>query len=126
MKTLLREWLALFLSLLLIVNLVGSFTVSSSQALVLASVCLTILHFFIKPILKIIILPLNVITLGLIGWFINVFLLYLTTWLVSGFDLAAFSLTLGQTQLHFSVFTSALVTAFIMAWLQRVFVWIFS
>ena len=47
------------------------------QTLVLAGVILGLINFFIKPILKIITLPLRIITLGLFGLVINMFLVWL-------------------------------------------------
>lgn len=42
----------------------------------------TLLDFIIKPMLKILFIPINLLTLGLAGWFINVIILYLLTVLV--------------------------------------------
>ena len=49
------------------------------QALVLAGVILGLINFFIKPILKVITLPLRIITFGLFGLVINM----LMVWIVS-------------------------------------------
>lgn len=38
--------------------------------------------FLVKPILKILLLPLNFLTFGILTWFINVFLIYLLSILV--------------------------------------------
>jgi len=43
-----------------------------------------------KPILKIMILPLNLITFGLFGWIGNSVVLYIVTLLVSGFRIEGF------------------------------------
>ena len=47
-------------------------------------------NFLIKPIVKLLALPLIVITLGIVLFFINLFMLYITSWIVSGFDLDSF------------------------------------
>lgn len=49
------------------------------QALVLAGVILGLINFFIKPILKVITLPLRIITFGLFGLAINMLMI----WMVS-------------------------------------------
>jgi len=49
------------------------------QILILAGIILGLINFFIKPILKVITLPLRVITFGLFGLVINI----LTVWIVS-------------------------------------------
>jgi len=56
--------------------------------LVLASLVLTLLYSVVRPILKILTLPINIITLGLFSSVINASLLWLTTYLVPGFEIA--------------------------------------
>jgi len=60
---------------------------SSLFTLILASIVLTILYSLVRPILKILFLPINVITLGLFSGIINIFLLWLSTYLVPGFHI---------------------------------------
>jgi len=55
--------------------------------LVLASVILTLLYSVVRPILKILTLPINIVTLGLFSSVINAVLLWLTTYLVPGFEI---------------------------------------
>ena len=69
---------------------VGSFTASGFGALVAAGLVLGLLNMFLKPILKIIGLPLAVITLGLSLFVINVIVIALTAFLVPGLDLGGF------------------------------------
>jgi len=52
------------------------------QKLLAAGLILCILMFLVKPILKILLLPLNFLTFGILTWFINVFLIYLLSILV--------------------------------------------
>lgn len=49
----------------------------SWQTLVLAGVIFGLINFFIKPILKIITLPLRILTFGLIGLLINILIVWL-------------------------------------------------
>ena len=60
---------------------------SSLISLVIASLVLTILYSLVRPILKILFLPVNIVTLGLFSGIINVFLLWLGTYLVPGFHI---------------------------------------
>jgi putative membrane protein len=55
--------------------------------LVIASVVVTILFQLIRPILKILLLPINVITLGLFSTVINTVLLYVAIYMVPGFTI---------------------------------------
>jgi putative membrane protein len=55
--------------------------------LLLASLVLTLLQKIAKPVLKLLFLPINIVTLGLFSLVINVFLLWLATFLVPGFQI---------------------------------------
>ncbi|MBU0974491.1 phage holin family protein [Patescibacteria group bacterium] len=60
---------------------------SSFVTLIIASIVLTILYSLVRPVLKILFLPVNVVTLGLFSGIINIFLLWLSTYLVPGFHI---------------------------------------
>lgn len=53
--------------------------------LIIASLVVTVLFSLIRPILKIIFLPVNIVTLGFFSVILNVLLLWLATYLVPGF-----------------------------------------
>lgn len=55
--------------------------------LVIASVVVTILFQLVRPILKILLLPINIITLGLFSTVINTILLYVALYIVPGFTI---------------------------------------
>ena len=44
--------------------------------LIIAGAILGLINFFIKPILKLITLPLRILTLGLFGWIINILIIW--------------------------------------------------
>lgn len=60
---------------------------SSITTLIIASLVLTILYSLVRPVLKLLFLPINIITLGLFSGIINIFLLWLATYLVPGFHI---------------------------------------
>ncbi len=64
-------------------------SVANWSTLIIASLVLTVLYVLIRPILKLLFLPINVITLGLFSSVINIFLLWFTTYLVPGFEIRA-------------------------------------
>lgn len=47
-----------------------------------AGLALTIMMIIFKPLIALILLPVNILTLGLLGWFVNVIVLYLWSALV--------------------------------------------
>ena len=53
--------------------------VTTWQALLSAGGVLSILMLIVKPILKILFLPINIITFGLLSWMVNVIVIYLLT-----------------------------------------------
>jgi putative membrane protein len=50
----------------------------------------TLANFFLKPVLTILSIPFIILTLGLFYFLINVFILYLTHWIVSQFTIENF------------------------------------
>ena len=82
-------WLATFL--LAGVSYQGGF-----KTLALAALALTVINFLIRPLIKILLLPINLLTMGMFRWVINVLSLYLLTIVVpqisiTGFRLAGFN-----------------------------------
>jgi len=63
---------------------------SGFKTIFLASLALTLFEYFLKPIAKILFLPINLLTLGTLRWIINVIGLYLTTSFVSGFSISQY------------------------------------
>ncbi len=55
-----------------------------------AAIVWTLLNFLIKPIVKLLLLPINLITLGLFGWAVNVITLFLFQMLISGVVIKSF------------------------------------
>lgn len=83
---------------------------NSSLTLIIAGLVLTLLEKIVRPILKILFLPINIVTLGLFSLVINVLILYLATYFVPGFvisNVVLFGVELNQ---FFSLlFASALI-----------------
>lgn len=89
---------------------------SGIVALILASIVLTILYGLVRPVLQLLFLPVNIVTMGLFSGVINVFLLWLATFLVPGFsigNLVLFGATLSQ-------FWSLVVVGFFIAILHSI------
>lgn len=63
------------------------------QTLILAAIILTALHKFVKPIIKLLLLPINLLTLGIFGWVSNVLMLFLAAMLVDGLSVTGFYFT---------------------------------
>lgn len=61
---------------------------SNWATLIIAGAVLTLLNEIVKPILKLLFLPINVVTLGLFSTVINVLILWMATYFVPGFVIA--------------------------------------
>ncbi len=59
-------------------------------ALLLAGLVFTLVNSFVKPLVTILSIPFIVVTLGIFYFLINVFMLYLTHWIVSAFTISSF------------------------------------
>ncbi|MDD7692986.1 MAG: phage holin family protein [Limosilactobacillus sp.] len=81
----------------------GMFYISSAWMALLASFVLAILNVLIRPILMILSLPINILTLGLFSIVVNGVMLELT------------SVFVGSAAFHFSSFWSAMLIAIIMS-----------
>jgi len=83
---------------------------SDYLTLILAGVVMTLLEKTIKPILKFLFLPINIVTLVFFSIIINVFILWLVTYFVPGFNIEPmiiFGLPLNQ--FFTLLFVSALI-----------------
>ena len=90
MLELLIQWVLFAVGLLLIAWVIPGITISSFVAALWASVVIGLINIFIKPILIILTLPINFLTLGLFTFFINGLLFWLASKLVSGFYVSGF------------------------------------
>jgi putative membrane protein len=89
-RSLLIAWLLNFVALWLAIKVVGSASASGTGALVLAAAVFGVLNIFLKPILMLIGLPFRIITFGLVTFLIDMAMVALTAWLVSGVNVGGF------------------------------------
>ena len=60
-------------------------------SLITAGVTFTLINYLVKPIIKLFLLPINLITLGLFRWIANVFVLVILTKVVSTVSITTFT-----------------------------------
>jgi len=90
MKNKIISWLAATLAIIVSAYLLPGVTVLSFFAAFVTALVLGIINAFIKPVLVILTLPLNVLTLGLFTFIINALLIMLTGIIVPGFEVMSF------------------------------------
>lgn len=92
MKTLLRYFLINIVSLLITTKIITGLTYTGGiRSLILGAGAFMLINWLLVPLLKILFLPLNLLTLGLFAWVTNVLALYALTTLVSDFQLVSLS-----------------------------------
>ena len=127
MKHFLRQILTTTLAIAVVAYFSQSLDYHNNLLVLLtAAICLAILNAFIKPFFKVLFLPINVITLGLFGWLINVIILYLVTLIVPQFDITPFTLNLGNLSLYFPPFFAAVAAAFMVNLVSRLVGWVIA
>lgn len=88
----LLRWLINALALIIVANVLPGFEVSSLYAALIAAVVLGLLNAIIRPVLLVLTLPINILTLGLFTFIVNAFMIYLVATIVKGFDVATFGI----------------------------------
>lgn len=85
------------------------------RTLIIAAIVLGIANTFIRPVLSLILLPINVITLGLVGLLMNALILFIVTLLVANFQIIPFTLNFNGTIIHLTLIWSYLVCSTIIS-----------
>jgi len=89
MKKILHSWFIHLIVLEIVASLTGAISFGPGyKSWVLSALVLTIFSIFLRPLLKILLLPINFLTLGLLRWIINVVGLFLASYLVSSFQIS--------------------------------------
>ncbi len=86
----LLRWFILTASILAASYFVHGIEVHGFGSAFFAAAILGILNAFLRPVLIILTLPLNILTLGLFTFVINAFLLKMVSGVISGFDVRGF------------------------------------
>jgi putative membrane protein len=87
---LLLRWLINAIAIMLMALYLPGIVVSSFYAALIAALVLGILNALIRPLLVLLTLPVNILTLGLFTLIINAFLFWFASTIVKGFVVAGF------------------------------------
>ena len=133
MKNFLRHIFINFFCLYLIAKLIGAVSFSdNSIVLIYAAICLTIFNLLVKPVLNLLLMPINMLTLGAFRWVINVIVLFLVTLFIGGFKITMFTFSGFSTggfivpPIHFSSFWSLVLVSFLIEIIESLLGWIFK
>jgi putative membrane protein len=90
MRGILIRWLVLTFAIIIASYLLEGIRVSGFLSAFWAAAILSILNAFFRPILLILTLPLNILTLGFFTFVINAILLMMVSGVISGFEVYGF------------------------------------
>ena len=86
----LLKWFVLTAAVMLTAYLIPGIAVSSLITALVVALVLGLINTFIKPVLEILTIPINLLTLGLFGLVLNALLFWAVSYFVSGFMIAGF------------------------------------
>lgn len=91
MKTLLRYFLINLVSLYAATRIIPGLTYTGGfKSLAVGALVFMLINLILVPLLKILLLPLNLLTLGIFAWITNVLALYALATIVSDFQLTPY------------------------------------
>ncbi len=90
MRGIFLRWLALTLAILLASHLITGIQASGFGSAFFAAAILGILNAFFRPILILLTLPINILTLGLFTFVINAIMLMMVSGVITGFAVRGF------------------------------------
>jgi putative membrane protein len=126
MKTLFQKIFINLVAIFLASILITGIHWDNYKTLLFAAIVLALVNAFLRPFLKILLLPINVITLGIFGWFMNSLILYLTTLIVPGFDIFPFTLNLLGISFVLNRLFAYVVVSFLLNIITTITSWIVS
>jgi putative membrane protein len=90
MFKLIFKWLILSAAVVVAAYLIPGITVNALTTALIVGLVLGLINMFIKPILFILTIPINIITLGFFGLVLNALLFWAAAYFVNGFTIANF------------------------------------
>ncbi len=84
------KWAINTIALGIAVLIVKGITISGVFSLIIASLVIGFLNASLKPIMLVLTLPLNILTMGMFTFVINTIMILITSQIVRGFDVSSF------------------------------------
>jgi putative membrane protein len=83
------------LALVVVTSIFKGIRLDNNQALIAAAVVLALVNTYLRPVVVILTLPINILTLGLFTLVINALMLEFVSWLIPAFHIADFWTAVG-------------------------------
>jgi putative membrane protein len=90
-------WASNALAILVAVVLINGIRMDDQWRVIVAGAVFGIVNWAVKPIVTLLALPLILLTFGIALFFVNLLMLYLTSWLISDFHIDSFGAAMGGT-----------------------------
>ncbi len=133
MKKILKTFIINIASLILVSQIFAGFKISGGiEGILFTAAVLTAVNFAINPLIKLLLLPINLITLGAFRWVANVFCLYLVTLLVPYLEIASFTFPGFSYQgftiptMHLGSILVLILSSFLISLITTIFFWLFD
>lgn len=130
-KKYLRLFLINLVSFWLVAQLIAGVSFSGgSQTLIWAALALMLINLGVKPLINLLLLPINLITLGAFRWLVNVLALYLVTLIVPQLKINAFLFPGFSYQgfiipsIYLATFWVFVVASFLISLITSFFLWL--
>ena len=100
------------------------------ETFLMAALAISIGNHFVRPILNILLLPINLLTLGLFRWVTNVLMMYAVTMVVPGFSIGAFNSQatvlqgISIPEIHLTGIGAFLLISFLISFLSSFLYWL--
>ena len=91
------SWLTNALVLAIVTALLSGVTARNAGSLLVAAIVFGVLNTLLKPLLRLVTLPLAILSFGIAWFFVSLLMLLLTSTLVSGFSIHGFWTLVGAT-----------------------------
>jgi len=105
------HWMILSVAVYITTQITSGVTVNPIWVALIVGACLTLFNMFIKPIINILTLPINIVTLGLFSLVVNGALFWYLGTIINGFQVTTF----------YAAFVGALLVSIINWVLKKVF-----
>jgi putative membrane protein len=90
LRRFLVTWAFNFVALWVAAGLLSGIDYDGIGVLIVASLVFSVVNIFVRPVIILFTLPLVLLTLGIALFFINLLMLYLTSWIVDDFTIDGF------------------------------------
>lgn len=131
MRKITRQIILSIVSFFAISYFYPGFNFEKTEVLIIASVVFGLLVLTIKPLLKLVSLPLNLFTFGLFSFFSGALIIFIVSFFVAGFAVVGFDFPGAEIsgfsipEFYFIPVFSALLASILVSWLNTLLRWVF-